>query len=95
MEIVRSQRRNGSDGSAGAAALPLYKSAPSLEVRLEEFERCAIDRLRGKLSLHNTFDFVENCMLCAEVQSDLGNDMLIGKVQGFLNYLSLNLTWSI
>ncbi|KAF3323647.1 putative DNA primase large subunit [Carex littledalei] len=46
MEIVRSQRRNGSDGSAGAASLPLYKSAPSLEVRLEEFERCAIDRLR-------------------------------------------------
>lgn len=49
MEIVRSQRRNASDGSGGAASLPLYKSAPSLEVRLEEFERCAVDRLRGNL----------------------------------------------
>ncbi|KAJ3675778.1 hypothetical protein LUZ60_004820 [Juncus effusus] len=43
MEIVRSQRRNG--GSDGATSLPLYKSAPALEVRLEEFERFAIDRL--------------------------------------------------
>ena len=72
MEIFGSQRRNGSDGSAGAASLPLYKSAPSLEVRLEEFERCAIDRLRGKLSLHNTFYIVEKGMLYAQVQSDLG-----------------------
>ncbi|KAM7487116.1 hypothetical protein LguiB_024600 [Lonicera macranthoides] len=51
MEIVRSQRK----ASAAAAAydvvpttlpLPLYRSAPTLEVRLEDFELFALDRLR-------------------------------------------------
>lgn len=51
MEIVRSQRK--AHGATATAAndvvptLPLYRSAPALEVRLEDFELFAIDRLRG------------------------------------------------
>ncbi|CAD6270492.1 unnamed protein product [Miscanthus lutarioriparius] len=43
MEIVRSPRQVA---AAGAGGLPIYKTAPQLEVRLEEFELFAIDRLR-------------------------------------------------
>ncbi|KAL5762465.1 hypothetical protein ACOSP7_018729 [Xanthoceras sorbifolium] len=44
MEIVRSQRtRIQSDA---VSTLPLYRSAPPLEVRLEDFELFAMDRLR-------------------------------------------------
>ncbi|EHA8588229.1 putative DNA primase large subunit [Cocos nucifera] len=43
MEIVRSQRKPTADGPP---SLSLYRSAPSLEVRLEDFELYAIDRLR-------------------------------------------------
>ncbi|KAF7008954.1 hypothetical protein CFC21_023595 [Triticum aestivum] len=52
MEIVRSQRQlaaaaaAASGGGSGAGALPTYRVAPQLEVRLEEFELFAIDRLR-------------------------------------------------
>ncbi|PIN08357.1 Eukaryotic-type DNA primase, large subunit [Handroanthus impetiginosus] len=47
MEAVGS-RRKFSQSSAGDAisTLPLYRSAPELEVRLEDFELYAIDRLR-------------------------------------------------
>ncbi|XP_049390484.1 probable DNA primase large subunit isoform X3 [Solanum stenotomum] len=45
MEAVRSQRK--SLVSTGVSStLPLYRSAPPLEVRLEDFELYAIDRLR-------------------------------------------------
>ncbi|RZR90502.1 hypothetical protein BHM03_00018400, partial [Ensete ventricosum] len=44
MEIVRSQRKPAD--AAVAPALSLYRSAPALEVRLEDFELYAIDRLR-------------------------------------------------
>ncbi|KAK9048041.1 hypothetical protein SSX86_032996, partial [Deinandra increscens subsp. villosa] len=53
MEIVRSQKKTSSSSAATAASsngvstLPLYRSAPTLEVRLEEFERFAVDRLLG------------------------------------------------
>jgi len=47
MEIVRSPRQVA---AAGAGGLPIYKTAPQLEVRLEEFELFAIDRLRGAAS---------------------------------------------
>ena len=53
MEIVRSQRQlaaaaaAASGGGSGAGGLPTYRVAPQLEVRLEEFELFAIDRLRG------------------------------------------------
>ncbi|XP_038989302.1 probable DNA primase large subunit [Phoenix dactylifera] len=43
MEIVRSQRKPVADGPPN---LSLYRSAPPLEVRLEDFELYAIDRLR-------------------------------------------------
>jgi DNA primase large subunit len=55
MEIVRSQRQlaaaaaAASGGGSGAGGLPTYRVAPQLEVRLEEFELFAIDRLRGTL----------------------------------------------
>ncbi|KAJ0988832.1 hypothetical protein J5N97_007188 [Dioscorea zingiberensis] len=42
MEIVRSQRKPAADA---ASALSLYRSAPKFDVRLEDFERFAIDRL--------------------------------------------------
>ena len=55
MEIVRSHRQvaaaaAAAGGGGGAGALPTYKAAPQLEVRLEEFELFAIDRLRGAAS---------------------------------------------
>ncbi|KAL6874351.1 hypothetical protein ACP4OV_013371 [Aristida adscensionis] len=60
MEVVRSQRQlaaeaagfgfgfgfGGGGGGSGAGGLPTYRAAPQLEVRLEEFELFAIDRLR-------------------------------------------------
>ncbi|XP_052206204.1 probable DNA primase large subunit isoform X2 [Diospyros lotus] len=46
MEIVRSQRRPPAAARDVVSDLPLYRSAPSLEVRLEDFELYAIDRLR-------------------------------------------------
>ncbi|XP_020106509.1 probable DNA primase large subunit isoform X1 [Ananas comosus] len=45
MEIVRSQRKPSIDASP-TPTLSLYRSAPPLEVRLEDFELYAIDRLR-------------------------------------------------
>ncbi|KAJ4974342.1 hypothetical protein NE237_007516 [Protea cynaroides] len=44
MEILRSQRKTSSTDVV--PTLPLYRSAPPLEVRLEDFEIFAIDRLR-------------------------------------------------
>nr|CAB3457853.1 unnamed protein product [Digitaria exilis] len=49
MEIVRSHRQLAAaagGGGGGQGALPTYRTAPQLEVRLEEFELFAIDRLR-------------------------------------------------
>ncbi|KAF5939953.1 hypothetical protein HYC85_021120 [Camellia sinensis] len=46
MEIVRSQRRSLASDDL-VRTLPLYRSALQLEVRLEDFELFAIDRLRG------------------------------------------------
>uniref|UniRef100_A0A3Q7G0A7 DNA primase large subunit n=1 Tax=Solanum lycopersicum TaxID=4081 RepID=A0A3Q7G0A7_SOLLC len=45
MEAVRSQRKSLVSTGVGST-LPLYRSAPPLEVRLEDFELYAIDRLR-------------------------------------------------
>jgi hypothetical protein len=53
MEIVRSHRQlaaAAAAGGGGAGALPTYRAAPQLEVRLEAFELFAIDRLRGAAS---------------------------------------------
>ncbi|KAL9686577.1 hypothetical protein QQ045_030969 [Rhodiola kirilowii] len=46
MEIVSSNRRSAADEAVVSATLPVYRSAPPLEVRLEDFELFAIDRLR-------------------------------------------------
>ncbi|XP_074575884.1 putative DNA primase large subunit [Curcuma longa] len=47
MEIVRPQREpTHASSSAAVAKLSFYRSAPALEVRLEDFELYAIDRLR-------------------------------------------------
>ncbi|KAL5188054.1 putative DNA primase large subunit [Glycine soja] len=50
MEIVRPQNRrnllSSSNEAVSAPTIPLYRSAPPLEVRLEDFESFAIDRLR-------------------------------------------------
>nr|GLL33347.1 probable DNA primase large subunit [Ipomoea trifida] len=45
MEIVRSERKP-SVSNGIISTLPIYRSAPPLEVRLEDFELYAIDRLR-------------------------------------------------
>jgi hypothetical protein len=45
MEIVRSQKK--ALHSDAVSTFPLYRCAPPLEVRLEDFELFAIDRLRG------------------------------------------------
>ncbi|KAG9147665.1 hypothetical protein Leryth_015722 [Lithospermum erythrorhizon] len=49
MEIVRSEKKSTSGNEVNAdlvTALPLYRAAPELEVRLEDFELYAIDRLQ-------------------------------------------------
>lgn len=53
MEPVRSQRKLIVNDVV--STLPLYRSAPALEVRLEEFELFALDRLRGNSYLLNNF----------------------------------------
>lgn len=50
MEVVRPQSHRNlftSNDAVSAPTIPLYRSAPPLEVRLEDFESFAIDRLRG------------------------------------------------
>ena len=49
MEIIGSQRRPVHIDVV--PILPLYRSAPPLEVRLEDFELYAMDRLRGIIFL--------------------------------------------
>lgn len=49
MEIIRSQRKPVHIDVV--PTLPLYRSAPPLEVRLEDFELYAMDRLRGIIVL--------------------------------------------
>lgn len=57
MEIIRPQRKSSfASASAAVPTIPLYRSAPDLEVQLEEFELYAIQRLRGLFpSLVNTY----------------------------------------
>nr|KAJ0223764.1 hypothetical protein LSAT_V11C200073070 [Lactuca sativa] len=43
--LVRSQKKPSSASADGVSTIPLYRSAPTLEVRLEDFERFAVDRL--------------------------------------------------
>ncbi|PWA36208.1 hypothetical protein CTI12_AA602220 [Artemisia annua] len=47
MEVVRSQKQASSfaASSDNVSAIPLYRTPPTLEVRLEDFERFAVDRL--------------------------------------------------
>ncbi|KAK8627563.1 hypothetical protein V6N13_135172 [Hibiscus sabdariffa] len=45
MEVVQSHRTSSSN-NVTVSTLPLYRSAPPLEVRLEDFELFAMDRLR-------------------------------------------------
>ncbi|XP_026382202.1 probable DNA primase large subunit [Papaver somniferum] len=51
MEILRSQKKISAQ--AAIPTLPVYRSAPSLEVRLEDFELFAIDRLRVLTGISN------------------------------------------
>ncbi|KAJ0256166.1 DNA primase large subunit [Hirschfeldia incana] len=46
MEVIRSQKRTASNDASSNHKIPLYLTAPQMEVRLEEFELFAIDRLR-------------------------------------------------
>ncbi|KAF8100031.1 hypothetical protein N665_0232s0006 [Sinapis alba] len=46
MEVIRSQKRTPSNDAVSHPKIPLYLTAPPMEVRLEEFELFAIDRLR-------------------------------------------------
>ncbi|KAL2900263.1 putative DNA primase large subunit, partial [Bienertia sinuspersici] len=46
MEIVTSQTKSSSNDVSVLSTLPLYRHPPQLEVRLEDFELFAIDRLR-------------------------------------------------
>ncbi|KAE8705473.1 DNA primase large subunit [Hibiscus syriacus] len=45
MEVFQSHRKSSSN-NVSVSTLPLYRSAPPLEVRLEDFELFAMDRLR-------------------------------------------------
>lgn len=55
MQSVRSQRK--SFVKEVVPTLPLYRSAPALEVRLEEFELFALDRLRGNFPIKKLCNF--------------------------------------
>ncbi|KAK7400033.1 hypothetical protein VNO78_11232 [Psophocarpus tetragonolobus] len=62
MEIFRPHSRknvfSSSNDASSVPTIPLYRSAPPLEVRLEDFESFAIDRLRGFFFLRlSTFVF--------------------------------------
>nr|VDD22171.1 unnamed protein product [Brassica oleracea] len=46
MEVIRSQKRTPSNDTLSNPKIPLYLTAPQMEVRLEEFELFAVDRLR-------------------------------------------------
>ncbi|KAG2312704.1 hypothetical protein Bca52824_024261 [Brassica carinata] len=46
MEVIRSQKRTPSNDTVSNPKIPLYLTARPMEVRLEEFERFAVDRLR-------------------------------------------------
>ncbi|KAJ4884152.1 putative DNA primase large subunit [Raphanus sativus] len=47
MEVIRSQKkRTGSNDAVSNPKIPLYLTAPQMEIRLEEFVLFAIDRLR-------------------------------------------------
>ncbi|CAN8243766.1 unnamed protein product [Cochlearia groenlandica] len=46
MEVIRSQKRASYNDTVSKPRIPLYLTAPQMEVRLEEFELFAIDRLR-------------------------------------------------
>ncbi|KAM7261102.1 hypothetical protein ACFE04_026577 [Oxalis oulophora] len=46
MEVVRSHTKANDVVSTSSSLLPLYRSAPPLEISLEQFELFAIDRLR-------------------------------------------------
>uniref|UniRef100_A0A803L1A8 DNA primase large subunit C-terminal domain-containing protein n=1 Tax=Chenopodium quinoa TaxID=63459 RepID=A0A803L1A8_CHEQI len=46
MEIMRPQKKTSTDDVAVVSTIPLYRTPPVLEVRLEDFELFAIDRLR-------------------------------------------------
>lgn len=62
MEIVGSRRKSTlSSAGDSVPTLPLYRSAPELEVRLEDFEQYAVQRLRG------FFIFV---CVCSALRSD-------------------------
>lgn len=62
MEIVRSQRKASSSAAYDVVptTLPLYRSAPPHEVRLEDFELFAIDRLRGLFSFSTPPHYIIN-----------------------------------
>ena len=47
MEIVQGQRKSSGGDAVVPTSLQLYRAAPNLEVRLEDFELFAVDRLRG------------------------------------------------
>ncbi|CAH8383086.1 unnamed protein product [Eruca vesicaria subsp. sativa] len=46
MEVIRSQKRTPTNDTVSNPKLPLYFTAPTMEVRLEEFELFAVHRLR-------------------------------------------------
>lgn len=96
MEIVPSRRQldaAAAAGSGGTGALPTYRAAPQLEVRLEEFELFAIDRLRGA-SLCSLYcrSCSPRCFLryCSDLANGLECDALrcdvLGSSQGDLGW---------
>jgi hypothetical protein len=88
MEIVRSHRQlaaAAAAGSSGAGVLPTYRVAPQLEVRLEEFEIFAIDRLRGAspCSLYCRI-YSPRCLLryCPDLADELERDAILLRCVG-------------
>lgn len=78
MEIMRSQRKSAADE---VPILSLYRSAPQVEVILDDFERFAIDRLLGNfefqgfwcvLGLGSLLDFVLILRLLDGIFVDIG-----------------------
>ena len=90
MEIVRSHRQlAAAAGGGGAGALPTYRAAPQLGVRLEEFEIFAIDRLRGAsfcLFLAKTASCLASSNLANGWSAARFAALLLGSSQGDLGW---------
>ena len=102
MEVVGPHRRIPAAARV-VQTLPLYRSAPELEVRLEDFELFAIYRLRGDSFSQSFFPFLTGFSICTFMESfmrmleefsSLSRDLgLYFPGENFLDVITLACIW--